>query len=100
MPLFRIRARRSDIDAATSPGWLPFQGVPAGRYRVSVRSSPVSRGAMTVTLGNTVLASFVLEPRSRKSAVIDLPDGAPELALHPDAGLAAGLPVVELVPEK
>jgi len=98
-----IRVRTEELGRGDQPPpWFDVPDVAPGHYDLFISTSRPVGGGLSVALGTGVreVQVLTLEPISRQTLELDLPDGAIELTLVADAALQPVGHLIELIPKR
>jgi 2-polyprenyl-6-methoxyphenol hydroxylase-like FAD-dependent oxidoreductase len=92
--------RLGRVDDPDAPAWRPIEGLPAGRYAVTVAGGGLTGATLAATIGRsrTPVQRTVLGGPSGHVAVLNLPAGAAVLTLALDPVSARAAQTIDIAP--
>ena len=98
--LMTIRVDRTDWFDNSGASWAAMPDVPAGTYEAALVEARPRAGVLSLRTDRRAdpIAVLRLEPRSRQTFPIVLPDGAAALSFEPDEPLALAAQAIEIHP--
>jgi hypothetical protein len=99
-PAGALRLRLGRTGDEEQPTWQPIEGLPPGRYAVTVAGRGLVGGTLTATIGRsrTPVRRVALGGASGEVALLDLPAGAAALTLALDPASARAAQAIDLAP--
>jgi hypothetical protein len=95
-----LRLRLGRADDQDVPAWRPIEGLPAGRYAVTIAGRGPAGGMLTATIGRsrTPVRRVAIGGASAHVALLDLPAGAAALTLALDPASARAVDTIDIEP--
>jgi hypothetical protein len=95
-----LRLPLSRTDDQGTPAWSPIEGLPAGRYEVTIAGRNMPGGTLAATIGRSraPLRRMTLRGASEQIATLDLPAGAATLTLALDPASARATRTIDIAP--
>jgi hypothetical protein len=95
-----LRMRLARTEDEDVPSWRPVEGLPAGRYAVTIAGAGVAGGTLTATIGRsrTAFRRLAVGGASGHVAMLDLPVGAAALTIALDPASARVAHAIDIAP--